>query len=280
VETLLFRTRDNRPVTDRTIAAALEAVRAYDAKVLYMHTELSFGMPVPGLSRGELLSRLFAVIRETGVPTLCVPTFTFSFCNGEDYDVQRSASKMGVLNEYIRKLPDAVRSVDPLLSVAAVGEDRELAGHLGHHSIGADSTFDKLHRRDGVKFLFFGASPSKCFTHTHYVEERERVPYRYDREFTGSITNGSDVRRETYTLFVRYRNVVPTPESKFESFMLEKGLMTRAVCGDSAVSCVDEPVAYQAVVDKLRSDVDYFLAAPYPREGLDPEFRVTKMVAL
>ena len=112
METVLFQTRDNRPVTDRSIASALETVKAHDAKVLYMHTELSFGMPVPGLSRGELLGCLLAVIRETGVPTLCVPTFTFSFCNGEDYDVQWSASKMGVLNEYIRKLPEAVRSLD------------------------------------------------------------------------------------------------------------------------------------------------------------------------
>jgi aminoglycoside 3-N-acetyltransferase len=280
VETVLFRTRDSRPITDRTIAVALEAVRAHDAKVLYMHTELSFGMPVPGLSRGELLGRLLAVVRDTGVPTLCVPTFTFSFCNGEDYDVQRSASKMGVVNEYIRKLPEAVRSVDPLMSVALVGEDRDLATDLGHHSIGTGSTFDKLHRRDGVKFLFFGASPSKCFTYTHFVEERERVPYRYDREFTGSITSGPDVRRETYTLFVRYRNVIPTPKGKFESFMLDEGLMTRSVCGDGAISCVDEPVAYQAIVDKLRSDVNYFLASPYPRESLDPEFRVTNMVAL
>ena len=280
METVLFRTRDNRPVTDRTIASALETVKAHDAKVLYMHTELSFGMPVPGLSRGELLGCLLAVIRETGVPTLCVPTFTFSFCNGEDYDVQWSASKMGVLNEYIRKLPEAVRSLDPLLSVAVIGDDRELADHLGHHSIGADSTFDKLHRRDGVKFLFFGASPSKCFTYTHYVEERERVPYRYDREFTGSIANGSEVWRDTYTLFVRYLNVVPTAEGKLESFMLEKGWMTESVCGDGAISCVDESVAYQAIVDKLRSDIDYFLASPHPREGLDPEFRVSHMVAL
>jgi len=274
----LFVTSAGATVTADDIARALDAVKAGDAKVLYMHTELSFGSAVPG--RKELLARLFELLRDTGVPTLCVPTFTFSFCNGEDYDIQRSRSKMGVLNEYIRQLPEAVRSADPLMSVAVVGSDVDLAAIPGRRSIGAGSTFDKLHARAGAKFLFFGASPSKCFTYTHYVEEREQVYYRYNRDFTGTVIDRGRASKETWTLFVRYRNVIPSSEGRLEKAMLEAGALRTARCGDGVIGCVDEPAAFDIIAGQLRSDVNCYLARPYPGDVLDPVFEAHDMVAL
>ncbi len=280
-EVRLFRSREGSWITSTSLRAAMDQVGAGDCEVLYMHTELSFGMPNPDLSRQELLGALYETVGELGVPTLCVPTFTFSFCNGVDYDVRRSKSRMGVLNEYIRKQDESVRSVDPLMSVAVVGREKDLAVGLGHHSIGVDSTFDRLHHKKGVKFLFFGASLSKCFTYTHYVEEREGVPYRYQREFSGRITDAEGrTCQDSYVLFVRYRNVVPSAEGKLEQLLLERGLLRRVRCGDSFVSCVDEPPAYETIESLLRSDIDVFLAEPYPRKDLDRTFKVRNMVAL
>ena len=276
----LFRTRDGRPVTADDFRRALESVGAHEAQVLYMHTELSFGTPNPGIGRRDLLAKLYAVVRNTGVPTICVPTFTFSFCNGVDYDVQRSRSQMGALNEYIRNLPEAVRSADPLMSSAVVGPDTSLVTDVGRRSIGANSTFDRLHRRPGVRFLFFGASPSKCFTYIHYVEECERVYYRYDRSFAGNVTDRGHTTRETYTLFVRYRNVVLSDAGQPEQEMARRGILRRAACGDAVISCADEPGAYDTIVGQLRSDINCYLAPPYPGEFLDREFRAHNMVAL
>ncbi len=162
---LLFKTAQGNPVTSDDLRAALDGVQAHDCRVLYMHSGLSFGLPNPELGRAQLLDAIYQTVRGLGVPTLCVPTFTFSFCNGEDYDSKRSRSRMGALNEYIRQRPEAVRSVDPLMSVAVVGEDRDLAENLGHASIGINSTFDKLSRRQGVKFLFLGVRLGDCFTY-------------------------------------------------------------------------------------------------------------------
>jgi aminoglycoside 3-N-acetyltransferase len=276
----LFQSHDGTWITNTQLLAALEAVGAHRCRILYMHTELGFGAANPVLSRADLLGLLFETISELGVPTLCVPTFTFSFCNGENYDVRRSRSQMGVLNEYVRKLDAAVRSVDPLMSSTLVGQDRDLVENLGHRSIGTNSTFDKLHHKEGVKFLFFGASLSKCFTYTHYVEERENVPYRYNRDFTGLITDGNATYPDTYTLFVRYRNVIPASDGKLEKYLTDHGLLRKVPCGDSFISSVDESSAYETIVAQLRENIDCYLATPYPREGLDREFRVQNMVAL
>ena len=119
---------------------------------------------------------------------MCVPTFTFSFCNRQHYCVPTSASKMGAFNEFVRRVPEAVRSIDPLMSNAVLGDDPDIVTNLSRNSIGEGSTFDKLHQRGaGVKFLFLGTTVSDCFTYTHYVEERLAVPYRYNRTFTGRI---------------------------------------------------------------------------------------------
>ena len=275
----LFQLHDGSWITSSHLLSLLEKVKAQEAGVLYMHTGLTFGPPNPRLGRQELLAHLYDVVASLGVPTLLVPTFTFSFCNGEDYGVRTSRSRMGALNEYIRKLPGAIRSVDPLMSSVLVGEDRDLVENLGKHSIGANSTFDKLHRRGAtVKFLFLGATVSECFTYTHYVEERLATPYRYNRDFTGSITDGDRSWEDTYTLFVRYKGVVPASSGLLENDLLRRGLLRRVGCGTSSVSCVDEPDGYETIVEHLRENPSCYLDAdPGDR---NTEFCVNNMVAL
>jgi len=217
---------------------------------------------------------------ELGVPTLCVPTFTFSFCNGVSYDVNQSRSKMGVFNEYIRRLPNAKRSIDPLMSSAVLGADHQVVTDVGHHSIGEGCTFDRLHAAKNARFLFLGVGAAKCFTYTHYVEERLRVPYRYDREFTGTITDGDRTYQDTYTLYVRYNGVQPESTTKFEDYLVRAGLMKKVACGDNFISSIAEPVAYETIAGKIREDGNYFLAAPYPPDRKDTRFEVHDMVAL
>lgn len=76
-----------------------------------------FGTPNPNLKRKELLGEIYETLLTLKVSTICMPTFTFSFCNGKDYDPRHSGSKMGALNEYFRKQDGVIRSVDPLMSV-------------------------------------------------------------------------------------------------------------------------------------------------------------------
>ncbi|HZJ62622.1 MAG TPA: AAC(3) family N-acetyltransferase [Kofleriaceae bacterium] len=277
-DTTLFRGRDE--VTTSGLLRCLESVGAADCRLLYVHSEMSFGKPNPELGKTGLLQAVLDTLLELGVPTLCVPTFTFSFCNGVPYDATQSRSKMGVFNEYVRRLPQAERSIDPLMSAAVLGDDHQVVRDLGHHSIGAASTFDKIHALGHARFLFLGVGAAKCFTYTHYVEERLRVPYRYDRDFTGTVIHGDDRREDTYTLYVRYNGVVPESTTKFEDFLVREGLMKKVACGDNFVSSIAEPVAYETIAGKIGEDGGYFLAAP-PPDRKDMRFELQhEMVAL
>ncbi len=267
-------------VTSSDLLRALESVGAADASVLFVHSEMSFGKPNAELGKTALLQGVLDVLLELKVPTLVVPTFTFSFCNGVPYNRQQSRSKMGVLNEYIRKLPAATRSVDPLMSCAAIGADLSFVENLSRNSIGEGCTFDKLHAAKTARFLFLGVGAAKCMTYTHYVEEREHVPYRYDRPFAGTIVDGDREYQDTYNLFVRYKGVVPESTTKFEDFVTNTGLMKKVALGDNFVSSISEPDAYASIAGKIHENAAYFLAAPMPAQ-LEKTFELAaEMVAL
>ena len=93
----LFQASGGAWVTDSDLIQSLRVVRADEADVLFVHSEMSFGLPNPDLKRSELLGAVWRCLQGLEVPTLVVPTFTFSFCNGHDYDVRWSRSKMGAL---------------------------------------------------------------------------------------------------------------------------------------------------------------------------------------
>ncbi len=277
-DTVLFQGREQ--VTNSDLLRCLESVGAADCSVLFVHSEMSFGRPNPELGKSALLQGVLDTLLELKVPTIVVPTFTFSFCNGVSYNVQQSRSKMGVFNEYIRRLPEAVRSVDPLMSCAALGADKSVVSDLSHNSIGEGCTFDKLHAAKTARFLFLGVGAAKCMTYTHYVEERVHVPYRYDRPFSGTIVDGEREYQDTYNLYVRYNGVIPESTTKFEDFLVREGLMKKVACGDNFVSSIAESVAYESIAGKIREDANYFLAAPAPLEK-DTTFLVNgEMVAL
>lgn len=277
----LFRSSNGHWLTDKDFLECLRAVNAPECDLLFVHSEMSFGVPSADLGRRGLLEALLEALQATGVRTVAMPVFTFSFCNGAPYDRQRSRSQMGALNEFFRALPDTERSADPLMSVAVSGNDMSIIRDLPGTSLGRGSTFDRIHQLgDRVRFLFLGVSPAKCFTYTHYVEKCLEVPYRYDRRFTGTVIDSGTERDETWTLFVRYGGVVPTTSLKFVNAMRREGVMQEVAFGDSFVSSIAEPAGYKAVEDHLLSDIDYFLETPYPRERRDTDFHAENMVAL
>lgn len=268
-------------VTSSSFRHALRAARADEADVLYVHSGLNFGQVPRGLSRNDLLTNVTEAILDLGVKTVCMPTFTFSFCNGSNFDVQSSRSHMGALNEHFRKSTGVIRSADPLMSVAATGEDLDLVSNLGVQSTGKDSNFDKLNSRTNVRFLFLGVHPGDCFTYMHYLEWLAGVPYRYDREFTGEVIDNGKSTTVTKKLFVRYNGVVPNDASYVYGDLLhERKDLTRCTLGESSVSSVALEPARSLYLDLLSVDPNYFITEPFDRNRVNDDFTAHNMVAL
>lgn len=276
----IFQKSNKESVSKDDLMKTLDQLKIYNTEYLYIHTGMSFGMPNPELGRKKILEEIFNVFQEFKIKNICFPTFTFSFCNGESYNVQESKSKMGALNEYARMLPNAVRSIDPLMSSVLIGEDIDLVKNISKSSIGKDSTFDKLHNKERVKFLFFGTKVGDCFTYMHYIEKVVNAKYRYDRLFEGQITDGDKTYNDSYELFVRYKDIYAGDASYvYEQMMLDKGISKRLQFGDSSITVLDEPNAFELYFDLITKDPNYFLD-PKSIFTFDKTFEVKNMVAL
>lgn len=256
----LFLDKSRNWVTNQSLYDTLIKLEADKCEVLYIHSSLSFGTPNPELKKSQLLGVIMDVLKLLNVKTICMPTFTFSFCNGNDYDPVRSASKMGVLNEYFRKQEGVLRSADPLMSTALMGEQKDLVLNVGHSSCGANSTFDKLRHCDGVKFLFIGPKIGDCMTYMHYLEWLFEVDYRYERIFKGDVCIDGITKSEEYNLFCRYDGVTPSAGTYiFEQRMYDAGVAYKELLGDGSISIVEESVASQYYFECLQENPYFFV---------------------
>jgi len=110
--------------------------------------------------------------------TIVVPTFTLWKDENTIYTADLPSQKMGLLAEYIRKNPRAVRSRCPMHNHAAIGPlSEKLHQFSGEYSTGANSDFD-LFLEDSFYNLFLGCQPHESGTYLIHLESVAQVPYR------------------------------------------------------------------------------------------------------
>ncbi len=155
--------------------------------------------------------------------TILVPTYTFSFCRQELFDVQETPATAGLWNtfgdflEYFRRLPGAIRSRDPILSVAGIGpRAAELLTDVPNTCFGEGSVHDRLLRAGG-KICTLGVGLNEA-SFRHFVEEKVGVPFRFRKLFTGRIRNGGEERKSGWVYNVR----IMAPNGYPDGFALEK----------------------------------------------------------
>lgn len=223
------------------------------------------------------MQALYQTLLALDVPTLIFPAFSYSFPNHEVFDVRESRTSMGVLIEYIRKQPGVRRSLDPLLSMIAVGKRIDLMdGEPGNHCFGPDSGFDRLHRMDGVKFLFFGADFAEYFTYIHYIEKVMEVPYRFDMPFTGTIVDyDGNSFQHTHAIHTQCGGVKLKNFSQLKQELSADGLLKTTTLGDSEITCISERDIFEQVTKRL-SENPYSFVEPYHKEDLVYEYTFGK----
>lgn len=187
-------------LTRQQLDAALRAVGVSAGDGLLVHSALQFlGKPEGGLQM--YLDAILDVIGPAG--SLAVPTFSFTFNRGLDFDPATTPSKdMGVFSEFVRQQPAARRTPHPMQCLAVVGAAAEdLAGRDTPGAYDDGSPFDRMLEL-GFKLLLLGADVQAASI-IHYSEQRAEVPYRYWKDFTGRVKSGDEWQARTYRMFVR-----------------------------------------------------------------------------
>lgn len=273
----LFTDSGGRAYTQTDISTRLKAIGVQDCDILFVHTDVAFGRPNPALGRKGYLEGLYQALLELHVDTMIFPAFSYSFCNHEDYNVRESKTSMGALIEYVRKTANARRTLDPLLSLLEIGRPSGLMDvPLGCRALGEGSGFDWLHQQSKVKFLFFGADFSSCFTYIHHIEKILEVPYRYDQQFSGMIIDKKEKRfYHEHSIHTACGGVSLKDFSALRGHLEEDGRLKAVAMGNLEAVCVSERDVWLEVQKRLRYD-PYSFVEPYTEADLIHEYTFGK----
>ncbi|MGB9992646.1 AAC(3) family N-acetyltransferase [Massilia sp. SM-13] len=183
------------------LLAALEAMALPRNHVYVVHSSLlKFGL-LEGGAAGAM-----ACLEQALGPdaTILMPAFTFGYGRSRVWDYYESKAETGALSEYFRKLPGVQRTIHPFHSLAVRGPlAAKFTACAGLSSFGPGSPFELLLEMDAIN-LALGTEFEGGATFLHHTEEVAQVPYRFYKEFPGSVTDASGAARPgPYKMFVR-----------------------------------------------------------------------------
>lgn len=279
--TFLFKHHDEL-ISKEDLIFTLKKIEADQCDVLYIHSGIQFGMPNMQLGRLGILEEVSNAIYSLNVPTLIMPSYTFSFCNNDIFDIDKSISPMGALSEHMRIRHKWARSHDPLMSNILFGKERSFIDKIGKNSVGTDSTFDLLSKSGlTVKFLFLGPRINDCFTYMHYLEKYAKVPYRYDFNFTGIVSSDGRYHEETYSLFIRDEGVKAGSGAKiYENILIERGVAKFVPIGGGSITVVELNAAKEIYLDLLKLSPSFYIEEIFKTTIQSKNFMPRKMIAL
>jgi aminoglycoside N3'-acetyltransferase len=142
--------------------------------------------------------------------TLLMPTFTSGFNAKGFCDLDVFPSQTGALSETFRSHYGVKRTRSAFFSFAVHGpKASELTSLNPQEAWGAGSLYEWLYNYD-VAIVTMGLHPTHC-SHTHYAEwiNRQHIPYRFNKTFSGMITHEGATIAHTETLFVRQKDPEP-----------------------------------------------------------------------
>ena len=220
------------------------------------------GRPESIESDREICELLNGALRDVLGPngTILAPAYTFSFCRQQVFDPDETPTLAGPWNtftafpEYLRRLPGAIRSRDPIFSTAGIGpRAAELLTGLPAVCLGEDSVHARL-RRVGGKICILGVGLYEAIFR-HYVESVSRVPWRFDKLFTGRIRENGAERKEGWIYNVRIGAANGNPAGEaLEEIARKSGVCRSASVGDGEILAVEAESYFQLCSRELARD--------------------------
>ena len=246
----------------KDIVKSLKKLDVKEGDNLFIHSNIGlFGFLKEAKNENDYYQlfkqAIFEVIGDNG--TMVNPTFSYTFCKGEDYNPAETPSDCGVLSNLALKDQDAIRSDDANFSITAVGKNAEyFTANPTKYSFGEGSFWERFLKEKG-KFLFFNlywAFP----TFNHYVERHIKVPYRYDKPFKGKVIKDG---KATDKVFYHYVNDLKKNNKvdvkKFTDKAYEKGYVKSVDLCRGQMSIISSTEAVKLIMDEIKIDPSFLV---------------------
>ena len=239
-----------------SLKKAYEAVGVSRGRVIMLKPDLRWLGAFEPDSREALLAAHFEVLAELidfNEGTLIFPTASTSLCNTDTpFDPLETPSETGLLSEYLRQRPGAVRSFHPFISYTAIGRQAEyLCRNVSRHAFGPNTPEARALELDALD-VSLGTHPRFTCSMVHHVEHLMAVPYRYTKEFHHPVVRDCFTVYEDFYMHVWYRECDLDKDQNvavFENFVAQGGRLAETELGRGRVyaySCRD---FYERTID-------------------------------
>ena len=227
------------PVTPSDLTRQFAELGVNAGQQVLLHSSLSsLGHVVGGAD--AVINALLDVLGPTG--TLLVPTLTGHEGIGPDadvlYDMATTPAWTGRIPETLRQRPDAIRSLHPTHSVAALGAGAASLTY-GHEDTlspcGAGSPYVKLASQHTGRILLLGVGHESNTT-LHAVEELAGVDYHLQSSPTRAIIHSG--KEEIVRTFWPHAYGTPRRFDAIEPLLVERGAQTTGAIGASTARLV------------------------------------------
>jgi len=159
--------------------------------------------------------------------TILVPTYTYRCGNPANaFVTEETPSEVGPFTEWLRRRPDAIRSVHPLFSVAGIGpKAAAILEHTGGSAFGPTSPFGRLAGAD-ARFVSLGVPFHLSVTYLHHLEQCYGCNHRYHKIFTTPVFKDGRQLPGPFLAYMRWRGLDAGPDFRgCEQRLLADGAM-------------------------------------------------------
>jgi aminoglycoside 3-N-acetyltransferase len=223
------------------IADIFSALAIYPGDTVFIHGDAGVSLQYHGVHPQKKLYHLFCEIINYLGPagTLVIPTFSYSFTKGEDFNPSTTPSRVGLFSNFFLSLDNVKRSSNPIFSVAAIGKHANLFMESNiNDCFGKDTAFDLLMSTNAVSVCL--GCELKNMTFVHYVEQKNKVKYRYFKSFFGNLIINKKKSRLKTTYFVRELNdEYKIDLNYFQNVSAKKGKLLKASIGRFPVYAIN-----------------------------------------
>ena len=260
------------------IISAFMTVGLERGDVVFVSTSLGMLGIAEGVSTPDELNQLFLDCIKTALGpegTVLVPTYSYTFGRNTAtspaiYDPETTPAETGPFPEFFRKQPGVARSLDPMTSVAGYGPSTyELFKCLPATSYGVGCIFDRL-TKTKAKCCSIGLGPNWT-PFIHYADWLAKVPFRYDKLFTGNIMVDGKPAKKTWIYAVRILAKPSFPNGYRLGKMAENaGIWKWVPLGRGRIYAADYRAYFDFAVLSQKAD-PWLTAAGPPADPIDLE---------
>jgi len=164
--------------------------------------------------------------RKLNTDEIWFPAFNYKFGETGIFNPEIDEIQVGVINNEVRKMSQAVRTFTPIFSHVGFGKILKPTIKITYEPFSKESDLHDLLERE-TEAIFFGAKLNS-FTFIHYIEETNNINYRYGKNIKGVIVIGQESYMTTLTFKARPANKTLCYDwAKIENCLNEKKVLTK-----------------------------------------------------